>query len=90
MIYLTGISKLSGSEVEGGGIFVTCGQPTFIHKFYTKNYIDFEFDDLVAVADVDHSNFIWDVEIPIDPDFDVKLHDKKGLYYSYFFRFFLK
>ena len=90
MIYLTGISKLSGSEVEGGGTFVTCGQPTFIHKFYTKKYIDIEFDDLVAVADVDHSNFIWDLEDTYESKIDAKLHDFDGIYYSYFFRFFLK
>ena len=90
MIYLTGVSRLSGSEVEGGGKFVTCGQETFIHKFYNKYYINFEFDDLVAVADVDHSNYMWDFEFTDKPRFDSKLNDLTGIFYSYFFRFFLK
>ena len=71
---------------------MTCAERRFHHKFYTQSYIDIEFDELVAVPDVDHANFVSNRPIHGRPTFGWKSKDLDpvGVYYTYFFRFILK
>ena len=72
--------------------FVTCRQSQWAWKFYSKPYESFEFDDLVAIADADHANFIFNLDVTIDGN-DIENITKDDLgapVKEIFFRYYLK
>ena len=71
---------------------MTCSQLRYHNKFFTESYIDIEFDELVAVPDTDHANFISNIHWPGKLRFDWKSGDLNplGVFHTYFFRFVLK
>ena len=38
---------------------VVCRMPEWVHKFYTIDYLDIEYDEVTSIPDIDHANMFF-------------------------------